>query len=47
MIRNKWNRRRRGFVKILLAVDIRTKHIVSMNIKKEDVSDGTILKPLV
>jgi hypothetical protein len=32
---------------ILLAVDFRTKHIVSIKIKKEDVSDSRILKLLV
>jgi hypothetical protein len=48
-IRNKWNRRkRRGFIKIHLAVDdIRTKHIVSMKVTREDVSDSRMLKPLV
>jgi hypothetical protein len=46
-IRDKWNRGRRGFVKIHMAVDIRTKHIVSMKVTKEDVSDSTMLKPLV
>ncbi len=45
-IRDKWNKRR-GFIKIHVAVDIRTKHIVSMKVTKEDVSDGRMLKALV
>lgn len=46
-IRDKWNRSRRGFIKIHVAVDIRTKHIVSMKVTKEDVSDSRMLKPLI
>jgi len=46
-IRNKWNKERRGFIKIHIAVDIKTKHIVSMKVTKEDVSDNKMLKPLV
>jgi DDE family transposase len=32
---------------ITIAVDIRTKHIVSMKVTKEDVSDSRMLKPLI
>lgn len=44
-IRDKW-KKRRGFIKIHLAVNIKTKKIVSMEVKKEDVVDGKMLKPL-
>jgi Transposase DDE domain len=44
-IRDKWNKRR-GFIKIHVAVNIKTKKIVSMDVTKEDVFDGKILKPL-
>jgi hypothetical protein len=45
-IRQKW-RVRRGFIKIHLAVDVKTKQMISMEVTKEDVSDGRMLKPLV
>lgn len=45
-IRDKW-KQRRGFVKIHVAVDVKTKKILSMRVTKEDVSDGRMLKPLV
>jgi hypothetical protein len=44
-IRYKWNKRR-GFIKIHVAVNIKTKKIVSMDVTKEDVFDGKMLKPL-
>ena len=44
-IRDKW-KKRRGFIKIHVAVNIKTKKIVSMEVTKEDVVDGKILKPL-
>jgi hypothetical protein len=44
-IRDKW-KKRRGFIKIHVAVNIKTKKIVSMEVTKEDVFDGKILKPL-
>jgi hypothetical protein len=44
-IRDKW-KKRRDFIKIHLAVNIKTKKIVSMEVKKEDVVDGKMLKPL-
>ncbi len=48
-ILDKWNdkRKRKGFIKIHVAVDIKTKKIVSMYITKEDVHDGKMLKELV
>lgn len=45
-MRQKWGMRR-GFIKIHLAVDVRTKEILSMEVTREDVSDGRELKPLV
>jgi len=45
-IRQKW-KVRRGFIKIHLAVDIKTKQIISMEVTREDVSDERMLKPLV
>jgi hypothetical protein len=44
-IRDKW-KKRKGFIKIHLAVNIKTKKIVLMEVKKEDVVDGKMLKPL-
>jgi transposase len=46
---DKWKnkRKRKGFIKIHVAVDIKTKKIVSMSVTKEDVHDGKILKELV
>jgi hypothetical protein len=44
-IRDKW-KKRRGFIKIQVAVNIKTKKIVSMEVTKEDVVDGKMLKPL-
>jgi DDE family transposase len=51
-IREKWNnnnnnKKRRGFIKIHIAVNVRTKKILSMEVTKEDVYDGKILKKLV
>jgi transposase len=49
-ILDKWkqNRKlRKGFIKIHVAVDIKTKKIVSMSVTKEDVHDGKMLKELV
>lgn len=45
-IRHKW-KSRRGFIKIHIAVDIRSKQIISMKVTREDVGDGRILKSLV
>lgn len=49
-ILDKWKRKRRirkGFIKIHVAVDIKSKKIVSMRVTKEDVHDGKMLKELV
>ena len=49
-ILDKWKdkiRIRKGFIKIHIAVDIKTKKIVSMSVTKESVHDGKILKELV
>ena len=53
-IREKWNnnnnnnKKRRGFIKIHVAVNVRTKKILSMEVTKEDVyDDGKMLKKLV
>lgn len=45
-VRRKW-RRRRGFLKIHLAVDVETKQIVSMEVTDERTGDGGMLEPLV
>ncbi len=47
---DKWKnkRKRKGFIKIhVAAVNIKTKKIVSMDVTKENVHDGKILKELV
>jgi Transposase DDE domain len=46
---DKWKnkRKRKGFIKIHVAVNIKTKKIVSMDVTKENVHDGKILKELV
>jgi hypothetical protein len=48
-ILDKWKnkRLRKGFIKIHVAVDIKTKKIVSMRVTKEGVYDGKMLKELV
>jgi|YelNatPaOPRAMG01_1025707.scaffolds.fasta_scaffold249211_1 hypothetical protein len=38
---------KRGFIKIHVTVNVKTKQIISMGVTKEEVSDGKILKPLV
>jgi DDE family transposase len=45
-IRDKWKKKRRGFIKIHVAVNIKIKKLVSMEVTKEDVVDGKMLKPL-
>lgn len=46
---DKWKkkRKRKGFIKIHVAVNIKTKKIMSMEVTKENVHDGKILKELV
>ncbi len=48
-ILDKWKRKRirKGFIKIHVDVNVRTKKMVSMSITKEDVHDGKMLKELV
>ncbi len=50
-ILDKWKKKKRkvrkGFIKIHVAVDIKTKKIVAMSVTKEDVHDGKMLKELV
>jgi hypothetical protein len=45
-MRAKW-RRRRGFFKIHLAVDVETKQIVVLEVSDERTGDGGLLVPLV
>ncbi len=45
-MRHKW-KSRRGFVKIHVAVDTRTKQIVSMKVTKEDVGDASMFRSLI
>ena len=45
-IRHKWNVRR-GYLKIHVAVDIRKKKIVSMEVTSEEIHDGKVLKKLI
>lgn len=45
-IRHKW-RVKRGFIKVHLAVDVKSRKILSMQVTKEDVPDGKMLVPLV
>lgn len=45
-IRKKW-KVKRGFIKVHIAVDTRTKQILAIEVTKEDVSDGRMLKRLV
>lgn len=48
-ILDKWKNKRirKGFIKIHVAVNTKTKKIVSMSVTKEDVHDGRMLKELV
>ena len=45
-IRHKWNVKR-GYLKIHVAVDIRKKKIVSMEVTSEEVHDGKVLNKLI
>ena len=45
-MRTKW-RRRRGFLKIHIAVDVKTKQIVALEVTDERIGDGRMLEPLV
>ncbi len=46
-IRQVWRMRRRGFIKVHLAVDVKRGKILSMQVTKEDVHDRRMLVPLV
>jgi len=47
-MREKWkSSRRRGFIKIHIAVDVKSKQITSIQVTKENVTDGKMLKSLV
>jgi DDE family transposase len=48
-ILDKWKNKRirKGFIKIDIALDIKTKKIISMSVTREDVHDGKMLKELV
>jgi hypothetical protein len=45
-IRKKW-KVKRVFIKVHIAVDTRTRQILAMEVTRENVSDGRMLKPLV
>lgn len=45
-IRQKW-KVKRGFIKFHVAVDVKTGKMLSVEVTKEDVSDGRMLRPLV
>ncbi|MDA4132761.1 MAG: IS5 family transposase, partial [Thaumarchaeota archaeon] len=45
-IRHKWSVKR-GFIKVHVAVDTKTRKILSMEVTKEGVPDGRMLEPLV
>ena len=45
-IHKKW-KVKRGFIKVHIAVDIKTKQILAIEVTKEDVGDGRMLKRLV
>lgn len=45
-MREKWNRRR-GYVKLHIAVDVKSKKIVSLKVTDESVGDSKEFKPLV
>jgi len=46
-IKEKWLKERRGFIKIHVAVDTKSKQILSMKVTQEDTGDAKMLKPLV
>src|SRR5450756_1748859 len=45
-IRKKW-KVKRGFIKVHIAVDIKTKQILAIEVTREDVGDGRMLGRLV
>ena len=46
-MRHKWHIRRKGYLKIHVAVDIRKKKILSLEVTSEEVHDGKMLSNLV
>ena len=46
-IKEKWLKERRGFIKIHVAVDTKSKQIVSMEVTQEDTGDAKMMKPLM
>ncbi len=47
-LRKKWDKeKKKGYLKIHFAIDPKTKQVVSMDVTREDVHDGTKLKKLV
>jgi len=45
-IRNKW-KIRKGWIKVHIAVDVKTKKLLALKVTDERVSDGKMLKPLI
>ena len=45
-IRNKW-KIRKGWIKVHIAVDVKTKKLLALEVTDERVSDGKMLKPLM
>ena len=46
-IKEKWLKERKGFIKIHVAVDTKSKQIISMKVTQEDTGDAKMMKPLV
>jgi hypothetical protein len=46
-MQHKWHVRRKGYLKIHVAVDIKKKRILSLEVTSEDVHDAKMLKKLV
>ncbi|MDQ6722673.1 MAG: IS5 family transposase, partial [Thermoproteota archaeon] len=46
-MREKWNVRKKGYLKIHIAVDVKTKEILSMKVTDEHVHDGKALHGLI
>ncbi|MGA8913251.1 MAG: transposase [Nitrososphaeraceae archaeon] len=44
---HKWNVRKKGYLKIHVAVDIKKKRIISFDVTNEEVHDGSRLKKLI
>lgn len=46
-LRKKWDKEKKGYLKIHFAIDPKTKQVVSMDVTKENVHDGKRLRKLV